>query len=106
MTIELNEDNFSDTINTGITLVDFWAEWCGPCKAAAPYVDKLADQVGDNAKVVKVNVDESPSIASEFGVMSIPTFILFKDGEVIERTSGFTPNFIAEWTEKIDSALL
>ena len=106
MAIELNEDNFSENINKGITLVDFWAEWCGPCKAAAPHVDKLADKIGDNAMIAKFNVDESPSIASEFGVMSIPTFILFKDGEVIERSSGFTPNFIAEWTKKIDSALL
>ncbi len=106
MTVELNEDNFSENINKGVTLVDFWAEWCGPCKAAAPHVDKLAGQVGDNATVAKVNVDESPSIASEFGVMSIPTFILFKDGEVVERSSGFTPNFITEWAEKIDSALL
>jgi len=106
MTIELNKDNFSENIKEGLALVDFWAEWCGPCKAAAPYVDKLSEGVGDSAKVVKVNIDENPSIAADYGVMSIPTFILFKDGEPVERSSGFTPNFVNEWTDKINSALL
>ena len=87
MTKILNDTNFSEVINEGITLVDFYADWCGPCQMVAPIIDELSSEV-ENSKVVKVNVDNSPLIASEYGIRSIPTFILFKDGEIIERIIG------------------
>jgi len=63
-------------------LVDFWAEWCGPCKALAPVLDEVAGEMGDKAKIVKVNVDENSEIAQKYGIRSIPTLIFFKNGEV------------------------
>ncbi len=88
--ITLNETNFKETINgDGLTLVDFWAEWCGPCKMIAPEVEKLADEMAGKAKIAKLNVDENRSIAGEYQVMSIPTMILFKEGKEIERVIGF-----------------
>ncbi len=69
-------------------LVDFWAEWCGPCKVIAPVIDELADEKKDVFKVVKVNVDEAQDLASKYNVMSIPTLILFKGGENIEQFVG------------------
>jgi len=69
-------------------LVDFWAEWCGPCRMLAPILDQLAAEVGDKAKIAKVNVDEEPQLASSFGVMSIPTVIIFKNGEAVEKSVG------------------
>jgi len=78
---ELTTDNFKDTIASGTVLVDFWAPWCGPCKMQGPILDKVAEQVGDKAVIAKVNVDEAAPVAAEYGVRSIPTLILFKDGE-------------------------
>jgi thioredoxin 1 len=77
---ELNAENFGATIASGTVLVDFWAPWCGPCKMQGPILDKVAAKVGDKAVIAKVNVDESPALAAQFGVRSIPTLILFKDG--------------------------
>ena len=68
-------------------LVDFYADWCGPCRALAPLIDEIAEESSD-AKVVKVNVDENPQLASQFSVMSIPTLIVFRDGEVAQRHQG------------------
>lgn len=70
-------------------LVDFYAEWCGPCKMAAPVLDKLADELAGKISIVKMDVDENSESPSKFGVMSIPTVILFKDGKEIERKVGF-----------------
>ena len=69
-------------------LVDFWAPWCGPCKAMGPAVDKIADELGGKVKVVKVDIDQSPGVASQLGVMSIPTFIVFKNGAEAARKMG------------------
>ncbi|MBI9021250.1 MAG: thioredoxin [Verrucomicrobia bacterium] len=85
---ELTVDNFNDTIASGTVLVDFWAPWCGPCKMQAPILDKVADAVGDKAVIAKVNVDEAPSLAAQFGVRSIPTLILFKNGEKVQDFIG------------------
>jgi len=79
--LELTADNFNDTIASGTVLVDFWAPWCGPCKMQGPILDKVAEAIGDKAVIAKVNVDENAPIAAQFGVRSIPTLILFKDGE-------------------------
>lgn len=85
---ELNAANFSETIAKGTVLVDFWAPWCGPCKMQGPILDKVADKVGDKAVISKVNVDESPALAAQFGVRSIPTLILFKDGQKVRDFIG------------------
>ncbi|MBC8329350.1 MAG: thioredoxin [Planctomycetes bacterium] len=69
-------------------LVDFWAPWCGPCRAMAPAVDKLAAELGDQAKIVKLNTEDSPGVPAQYGVMAIPTFIVFKGGEEVGRHTG------------------
>jgi thioredoxin 1 len=85
---DLNATNFAEAIAAGTVLVDFWAPWCGPCKMQAPILDKVADKVGDKAVIAKVNVDESPTLAAQFGVRSIPTLILFKDGQKVRDFIG------------------
>ena len=72
-------------------LVDFWAAWCGPCRAVAPAVDAVASEYAGRAKVVKVNVDEEPEIAGRYGVQSIPTLTIFKDGRVVDQIVGMAP---------------
>jgi len=85
---ELTVDNFKETIASGTVLVDFWAPWCGPCKMQTPILDKVAEKIGDKAVIAKVNVDEAAPLAAEFGVRSIPTLILFKDGEKVQDFIG------------------
>jgi thioredoxin 1 len=85
---ELTADTFNDTIASGTVLVDFWAPWCGPCKLQTPILEKVADKIGDKAVIAKVNVDESPALAAQFGVRSIPTLILFKDGQKVRDFIG------------------
>jgi thioredoxin 1 len=72
-------------------IVDFWAEWCGPCHAVAPVLDRIVDERGGDLKLVKVNIDEQPSLAARFGVQSIPTMILFKEGEPAAAAIGAQP---------------
>ncbi len=72
-------------------LVDFWAEWCGPCRMVAPVLEELSGEMEGQLKVVKVNVDEESSLAGEYGIMSIPTMMLFKDGESVATMVGFSP---------------
>jgi thioredoxin 1 len=81
-------------------LVDFWAEWCGPCKMIAPILDEIAAEHADELRVVKLDVDEHPNTAMQFGVMGIPTLILFKNGEAVERITGYMPKerFLAKLT--------
>lgn len=87
----LTADNFKSTIGKkgALVFVDFYADWCGPCKMAAPVVDKLAGEYESKMVIAKLDVDESSQIAAEYGVMSIPTTIIFKDGEEVDRTIGF-----------------
>ena len=86
--IELKENNFDQEISSGISLVDFWAPWCGPCKMLAPVIDKLAEEYEGKAKICKVNTDEEGNLAAKFGVRSIPTIFFIKDGEVIDQIIG------------------
>ncbi len=86
---ELTQENFNETIATGTTLVDFWAVWCGPCRMQSPVLDAFAESQ-DDVKVCKVNVDEQPALAARFGVMSIPTLIAFRDGEILNKRVGLS----------------
>jgi thioredoxin 1 len=72
-------------------VVDFWAEWCGPCRMIAPALEEIATAMGDKVKIVKLNVDENPQIAAKYGVMSIPTLMMFKNGELASRQVGAAP---------------
>ena len=89
-TIEINEANFEAEVlqSTQPVLVDFWAQWCGPCKMLAPLLDEIAVEQNGRAKVVKVNVDESPMLAQRYNIQSIPTLLYFAGGEVRDRTVG------------------
>jgi thioredoxin 1 len=93
-----NKDNFSDLIREGLVLVDFYADWCGPCKMLGPVLDNLAEELKGKVKIVKVNVDELSEIAQEYGVMSIPTLILFENGTMTKQNIGFlSKDMLKEW---------
>lgn len=88
MAVALTKDNFSQSVQSGVSLVDFWAPWCGPCKMQLPIVEELSTELEGQAVIAKINVDEEPELASQFGVMSIPTLILFKDGQPVDKMVG------------------
>ncbi len=89
MITELTSNNYESEINTDKPVViDFWASWCNPCRMFAPVFDKCADELSDTAKFCKVNVDEQPSLASKFRVMSIPTLAVVKNGETVKKSVG------------------
>jgi thioredoxin 1 len=89
-TIEINEANFEMEVmkSNQPVLVDFWAEWCGPCKMLSPVLEEIAAEQAERVKVVKVNVDNNPQLAARFGIQSIPTLLYFADGKVIHQTVG------------------
>ena len=88
-TINLTLETFEETVMAdGITLVDFWAEWCGPCKMIAPILDEVAKEYGDKVQIAKMNVDENQAIPAQFGIRGIPTLILFKNGTVAAQKVG------------------
>lgn len=88
--INITSQNFEEEVTKSSVpvLIDFWAPWCGPCKMMAPVVEEIAKEVGGTAKVGKVNIDEEPNLASSFGVMSIPTFVVVRGGKVVGQTVG------------------
>lgn len=86
--VEFTDDNFSSEAGEGLVLVDFWAPWCMPCRVVGPIIEDLADQYAGKVKVGKLNVDDNLRVAQSYRVMSIPTVILFKDGEAVEQVVG------------------
>ncbi|GAB2690805.1 thioredoxin [Paenibacillus thermoaerophilus] len=89
--IHTTDAEFQQTIKEGVVLVDFWAPWCGPCRMISPILDELSEKLGDAATIAKINVDENPETAGRFGVMSIPTLKLFKDGVEVNTLVGVRP---------------
>jgi thioredoxin 1 len=90
--VDVTDQSFKNEVETsGTVLVDFWAPWCGPCKMIAPVLEELDKEMSDKLKIVKVNVDVNPDTAARFGVMSIPTLIVFKDGQPVDKVVGFQP---------------
>lgn len=88
--VHLTNDNFeNEVVKSKLpVLVDFWAEWCGPCRAIAPVIDEISNEMGSKLKVAKVNVDEAQELAAQFNIMSIPTLLVFKDGKPVEQIIG------------------
>lgn len=92
MAISINQSNFNEVINRDIpVVVDFWAAWCGPCKMLGPVIEEISDELEGKAVVGKVNVDENQDIAMKYKVFSIPTVLVFKNGQVIDQFVGFMP---------------
>ncbi|MBS4191524.1 thioredoxin [Bacillus sp. FJAT-49705] len=87
----VTDQTFATETGSGVVLADFWAPWCGPCKMIAPVLEELDSEIGDKVKIVKIDVDENQETAGKFGVMSIPTLLVFKDGEVVDKVVGFQP---------------
>ena len=88
-----------------VVLVDFWAEWCAPCRMIAPVVEALAAELGDRLKVLKMDIDANPRVRDELGVLSIPTLIIFKDGQPADRTVGYRSGLKTDLREKLEALL-
>jgi thioredoxin 1 len=101
--IELNASNFDSTVEKGVSLVDFWAPWCGPCRMIAPVIEELADDFEGKANICKVNTDDEQEVAVKYGIRSIPTILFFKDGELVDQMVGASSKQIL--TDKINSFL-
>lgn len=98
--VHLTNSNFDQEIQSGLTLVDFWAEWCGPCLALAPTISEIASNYDGKIKVGKVNVDHSQDVSARYGIRGIPTIILFKDGEQADIFTGNNPQKIKEMVDR------
>lgn len=86
-------------------LVDFWATWCGPCRMIAPVVEEIAGELGDKVKVVKMDIDANPNVPQQFGILSIPTLIVFKDGKAADRTVGYRSGLKGDLRQKLEALL-
>ncbi|HUM51301.1 MAG TPA: thioredoxin [Chitinophagales bacterium] len=105
MALEITDGNFSETVANykGVALVDFWAEWCGPCRLIGPVVEDLAKEYEGKATIGKVNVDDNRETASQFGIMSIPTLLFFKDGQMVDKHVGVASK--SELKKKLDALI-
>ncbi|RPI68703.1 MAG: thioredoxin [Ignavibacteriae bacterium] len=102
--LHLTDETFGTEIGEGkVTLVDFWAAWCGPCRAIAPIIDDLAGEYDGRAKIAKVDVDNNPRVAMEYGIRSIPALLIFKDGKVVDTIVGAVPKTYI--TDRLDAQL-
>lgn len=101
--LHLTEGAFDKAVSQGVTLVDFWADWCGPCKMLGPVIERLAEQYDGRARICKVDVTSEGALATRFGVMNIPNVLIFQDGEVREQMIGLQPE--SAYTEKLDALL-
>ena len=99
--IDLNDSNFEQTISAeNPTLVDFWAEWCGPCKQIGPILDEISNEKKDQLKVLKLNIDDSPKTPQKYGVRGIPTLMLFKQGKLVDTKVGSLPkSSLIDWID-------
>ncbi len=100
---ELNQENFDSAISSGLVLVDFWASWCGPCKMLAPTIEALAEEYDGRVSVCKVDVDACPELAARFNIYSIPTVLIFKDGDEAQSIIGY--HLKREYTAILDGYL-
>lgn len=101
--IDLTQENFDATVNEGVTMVDFWAPWCGPCRMIAPVVEELAEDYEGRATIAKVNTDEQQEIAVKYGIRSIPAILFFKDGELVDQMVGAASK--DAFADKLDAQL-
>lgn len=89
--VKATDSSFKKETSEGLVLADFWATWCGPCKMIAPVLEEIDSEMSDKVKIVKLDVDENQETAGQYGVMSIPTLLLFKNGEVVDQVIGYQP---------------
>jgi len=98
----LDNTNFIESIKDGVSLIDFWAPWCLPCNMQTPILESLKERIGDNVTIFKVNVDENPELADNYGIMSIPTLLLFKEGKLLKQLIGVhREEYLAEEIENV-----
>ncbi|MBR6251063.1 MAG: thioredoxin [Bacteroidales bacterium] len=100
---ELNDSNFAEVTSQGIVMVDFWAVWCGPCRALAPHVEAIAQEYEGRVVVGKLDIEASEKVAMDLGIRAIPTVVFFKNGEIVDRTTGLVNKKVL--AEKLDALL-
>jgi thioredoxin 1 len=104
MALEVTDNNFEELVNAGKPMVlDFWAEWCGPCRMVGPVIDVLAEEYAGRVTIGKIDVDSNDEVVSRFGIRNIPTVIFFKDGEMVDKLVGAAQK--SDYAEKIDALL-